>query len=114
MVHQGDFDGVKGIYHSNAIDEVTPFEIVCAVEKINERYLIPVLEDLLDQFPFLMLAFHADNGFEDINKQVVKLLATLFLGRLARRPFTGILRNLRFLEARRVGIGLGAREACGG
>ena len=27
-VHQGDFDGVKGIYHINAVDEVTQFEIV--------------------------------------------------------------------------------------
>jgi transposase InsO family protein len=78
-VHQGDFDGVKGIYHINAVDEVTQFEIVCSVEKISERYLIPVLEDLLDQFPFLILAFHADNGSEYINKQVVKLLNKLLI-----------------------------------
>ena len=32
-------------------------EIVCAVEKISERYLIPVLEQLLDQFPFIILGF---------------------------------------------------------
>jgi transposase InsO family protein len=78
-VHQGDFDGVKGVYHINAVDEVTQFEIVCSVEKISERYLIPVLEDLLDQFPFVILAFHADNGSEYINKQVVKLLNTLLV-----------------------------------
>lgn len=78
-VHQGDFDGVKGVYHINAVDEVTQFEIVCSVEKISERYLIPVLEDLLDQFPFVLLAFHADNGSEYINKQVVKLLNKLLI-----------------------------------
>jgi transposase InsO family protein len=78
-VHQGDFDRVKGGYHINAVDEVTPFEIVCSVEKISERYLIPVLEDLLDQFPFVILAFHADNGSEYINKHVVKLLNTLLV-----------------------------------
>jgi transposase InsO family protein len=78
-VHQGDFDGVKGVYHINAVDEVTQFEIVCSVEKISERYLIPVLEDLLDQFPFVILAFHADNGSEYINKHVVKLLNTLLV-----------------------------------
>jgi hypothetical protein len=27
-VHQGDLDGVKGIYHINAVDEVTQWEIV--------------------------------------------------------------------------------------
>ena len=49
------------------------------MEKISERYLIPVLADLLDQFPFLILAFHADNGSEYINKHVVKLLNTLLI-----------------------------------
>jgi transposase InsO family protein len=78
-VHQGDLDGVKGVYHINAVDEVTQFEIVCSVEKISERYLIPVLADLLDQFPFVILAFHADNGSEYINKHVVKLLNTLLI-----------------------------------
>ena len=78
-VHQGDFDGVKGVYHINAVDEVTQFEIVCSVEKISERYLIPVLEDLLEQFPFIILAFHADNGSEYINKYVVKLLNKLLI-----------------------------------
>jgi transposase InsO family protein len=78
-VHQGDLDGVKGVYHINAVDEVTQFEIVCSVERISERYLIPVLEDLLDQFPFVILAFHADNGSEYINKYVVKLLNTLLV-----------------------------------
>jgi transposase InsO family protein len=78
-VHQGDLDGVKGLYHINAVDEVTQFEIVCAVEKISERYLIPVLEQLLDQFPFIILSFHADNGSEYINQHVVKLLKKLLI-----------------------------------
>ena len=54
-VHQGDLDGRKGVYHVNAVDEVTQFEIVCSVEKVSERYLIPVLEALLEQFPFIVL-----------------------------------------------------------
>ena len=78
-VHQGDQDGVKGLYHINAVDEETQFEIVCAVEKISERYLIPVLEQLLDQFPFVILNFHADNGSEYINQHVVKLLKKLLI-----------------------------------
>jgi len=78
-VHQGDQDGVKGLYHINAVDEETQFEIVCAVEKISERYLIPVLEQLLGQFPFVILSFHADNGSEYINQHVVKLLKKLLI-----------------------------------
>jgi transposase InsO family protein len=78
-VHQGDQDGVKGLYHINAVDQVTQFEIVCAVEKISERYMIPVLEQLLDQFPFIILSFHADNGSEYINQHVVKLLKKLLI-----------------------------------
>ena len=35
-VHQGDLDGEKGVYHINAVDEVTQFEVVVSVEKISE------------------------------------------------------------------------------
>lgn len=85
-VHQGDLDGVKGVYHINAVDEVTQFEIVCSVEKISERYLIPVLGALLEQFPFAILAFHADNGSEYINKHVAKLLNKLLIELTKSRP----------------------------
>ncbi len=78
-VHQGDLDGVKGVYHINAVDEVTQFEIVVSVEKISERYLIPVLEQLLDTFPFVIHNFHADNGSEYINEAVERLLNKLLI-----------------------------------
>jgi len=78
-VHQGDQDGMKGVYHINAVDEITQFEIVASVEKISERYLIPVLEQILDAFPFVILSFHSDNGSEYINKQVAKLLNKLLI-----------------------------------
>jgi hypothetical protein len=38
-VHQGDLDGVKGVYHINLVDEVMQWEIVGAVERISESYL---------------------------------------------------------------------------
>jgi transposase InsO family protein len=76
-VHQGDLDKQKGVYHINAVDEVTQFEVVCSVEKISERYLIPVLEQLLETFPFTILGFHSDNGSEYINKRVAELLEKL-------------------------------------
>ena len=76
-VHQGDLDKQKGVYHINAVDEVTQFEVVCSVEKISEHYLIPALQQLLDAFPFTLLGFHSDNGSEYINKMVAKLLEKL-------------------------------------
>ncbi len=60
-VHQGDQDGVKGVYHINAIDEVTQMEVIYAVEKITEQYLIPVLESILETFPFVIKEIHSDN-----------------------------------------------------
>lgn len=76
-VHQGDLDGEKGVYHINAVDEVTQFEVVVSVERITEVYLIPALQYLLESFPFVILGFHADNGSEYINKQVARLLEKL-------------------------------------
>ena len=78
-VHQGDLDKQKGVYHINAVDEVTQFEVVCTVEKISERYLIPALEQLLETFPFTVLGFHSDNGSEYINKRVADLLEKLLI-----------------------------------
>ncbi len=78
-VHQGDIDGTKGVYHINAVDEVTQFEIVCSVEKISEAFLIPVLENLLKQFPFVIFSFHSDNGSEFINHKVAELLNKLLI-----------------------------------
>ncbi|MDA0738940.1 MAG: transposase family protein [Nitrospirae bacterium] len=78
-VHQGDGDKQKGVYHINAVDEVTQFQVVCTVEKISEAYLIPALEQLLAAFPFLIRGFHSDNGSEYINGRVAALLGKLFI-----------------------------------
>ncbi len=85
-VHQGDQDKVKGVYHINAVDEVTQFEVVCTVEKISEKYLIPVLQYILSFFPFKVIGFHSDNGSEYINKNVEKLLEKLFIEFTKSRP----------------------------
>ena len=66
-VHQGDLDGIKGVYHINAVDCVTQYEGVASCERISEAFLIPVLEELLLSFPFVILGFHSDNGSEFIN-----------------------------------------------
>ncbi len=46
-VHQGDQDGIKGVYHINAVDEVTQYEIVLSCSRISEQFLIPVLTEML-------------------------------------------------------------------
>jgi transposase InsO family protein len=78
-VHQGDWDKQKGVYHLNAVDEVTQFQVVYTVEKISEAYLIPALEELLAAFPFTIHSFHSDNGSEYINRRVAALLSKLLI-----------------------------------
>lgn len=63
-VYQGDRNGEKGVYHINAVDEVTQWEILASVERISESHLGPVLESMLASFPFVILGFHSDNGSE--------------------------------------------------
>jgi transposase InsO family protein len=76
-VHQGDLGKEKGVYHINIVDEVTQWEVIGAVEGISEQFLAPLLESLLEQFPFVVRGFHSDNGSEYINTVVARLLAKL-------------------------------------
>ena len=85
-VHQGDQDGVKGVYHINAVDEVTQWEVVGCVEQISEAFLLPMLEAMLAQFPFRIRGFHSDNGSEYINHLVAKLLNKLLIEQTKSRP----------------------------
>ena len=85
-MHQGDRDGLKGVYLINAVDTVTQFQFIAAVERISEHYLLPVLAALLDRFPFTVLGFHADNGSEYINHQVAALLNKLNIELTKARP----------------------------
>jgi len=85
-VHQGDLDGVKGVYHINAVDCVTQIQFVATCEKISEAYLLPVIWQLLAGFPFVVLGFHSDNGSEYINYQVAKLLDKLLVEFTKSRP----------------------------
>ena len=78
-VHQGDWQGVKGVYHINAVDAVTQWQVVGCVGRINESHLLPVLEAMLHQFPFQILGFHSDNGSEYINHEVAHMLKTLLI-----------------------------------
>jgi transposase InsO family protein len=85
-VHQGDQDGVKGVYHINAVDEVTQWQVVGAVPAITQAHLAPVLRAMLDQFPFPIRGFHSDNGSEFINDTVAGLLKDLLIEQTKSRP----------------------------
>jgi transposase InsO family protein len=78
-VHQGDLDGVKGVYHINLVDEVTQWQMVACVAAITQAHLKPVLEDILRRFPFVIRGFHSDNGSEFINDTVSGILKELLI-----------------------------------
>jgi transposase InsO family protein len=73
-VHLGDLDRIKGVYHVNAVDEVTPLQFVLSTQKISERYLLPVLEELRGAFAFTLESSHAEHGSEFINHRVARSL----------------------------------------
>ena len=84
-VHQGDpRDGKPGLYHINAVDTVTQWQVVGCVETISERHLLPVLEAMMHQFPFRIRGFHSDNGSEFINHRVAALLEKLRVGEFTK------------------------------
>ncbi len=85
-VHQGDMDGKKGVYHINSVDEVTQWEVVVTVQRITAQFMLPALKSLLQQFPFLIKGFHADNGSEYINHKVAEMLNALIIRLTKSRP----------------------------
>ena len=85
-VHQGDHDGIKGLYHINAVDIVTQWQLVATCERISEAYLLPVIGELLAGFPFVIEGFHSDGGGEFINHDVAKLLDKLRIEFTRSRP----------------------------
>jgi transposase InsO family protein len=85
-VHQGDSPTAKGVYHINAVDEVTQWQVAAATARISEAYLLPVLEAMLRQFPFRIQGFHSDNGSEFLNRTVAQLLEKLRIEQTKSRP----------------------------
>jgi len=85
-VHQGDPPRGKGVFHIDAVDEVTQWQIVSASARISEAWLEPVLEAMLRQFPFRILGFHSVNGSEFINRVVAGMLQKLLIEQTKSRP----------------------------
>jgi hypothetical protein len=76
-VHQGDLDGLKGVYHITCVDCVSQWQVEACVEGISEAFLLPVLALMMAQFPFVVEGFHSDNGSEYINRKVAEMLNKL-------------------------------------
>ena len=85
-VHQGDLEGVKGVYHINAVDEVTQWEVVVCVARISEAHVKPALIKLLAGYPFRIHGLHSDNGSEFINYTMGELLKALLIQHTKSRP----------------------------
>jgi len=82
-VHQGDQDGVKGVFHINAVDCVTQMQFVATCEKpvlslpkgSARRTCARLIGQLLDGFPFVIYLRTAHR----INHKVAKLLKKLLV-----------------------------------
>ena len=85
-VHQGQQDGKAGPYHINSVDTVTQWEVLGCCQTISENHLIPVLEEMLAQYPFTILGFHSDNGSEYLNYRVAAMLNKLLAEFTKSRP----------------------------
>jgi hypothetical protein len=76
-VHQGDLDKEKGVYYVHLICEVTQWDVTVCTAGISEEFMEPALLDAFEQFPFVILNFHSDNGCEYINRRVARMLEKL-------------------------------------
>jgi len=85
-VHQGHQNGQPGVYSINTVDEVTQYQIVACVERINETCILSALEPIIEQYPFRLLEFHSDNGSEYINHQVAEMFQRIFIRLTKSRP----------------------------
>ncbi len=69
----------RDVYHINAVDEITQWEVLVCVPVIAEVCMLPALRSLLDQFPFVIFNFHSDRGGEAINYLVADFLQKLLI-----------------------------------
>ena len=44
-------------------------------QTMSEAYLLPVIKEMFEQFPFKILGFHSYNGSEYVNGRVADLLS---------------------------------------
>lgn len=77
----------KDVYHINAVDEITQWEIVFCVAQLSEACMLPALEEIFKQYPFQIFNFHSDRGHETINYLVADLLQRLLIKQTKSRSY---------------------------
>lgn len=77
----------RDIYHINAVDEITQWEVVFAVPQITEDWMLVALEAIFNQFPFKIFNFHSDRGHENINYQIADFLQKLLIKQTKSRSY---------------------------
>ena len=51
----------NAVYHITCVDSTSQWQIEACVQGISEAFLLPVLELVIAQFPFVIEGFHSDN-----------------------------------------------------
>ena len=87
-VSQRDPDGLKGLYHLKLVDEITRFQFIGSVERLDATCFAPILDAVLQAFPFMIRGFHPDAGLDRANREATALLQALYVDRV-RRSFRG-------------------------
>lgn len=77
----------KDVYHINSVDEITQWEIVFCVAQLSQSCMIPALEEIFSQYPFIIFNFHSDRGRETINYQVADMLQQLIIKQTKSRSY---------------------------
>lgn len=77
----------RDIYHINAVDEVTQWEVVFCVPQITEDWMVVALKEIFNQFPFKIFNFHSDRGHENINYQIADFLQKLLIKQTKSRSY---------------------------
>lgn len=77
----------KDVYHINSVDEITQWEVVFSVAQLSESCMLPAIEEIFAQYPFVIFNFHSDRGRETINYLVAELLARLLIKQTKSRSY---------------------------
>ena len=72
-------------YHIACVDAMSQWQMQSCVQGISKAFLRPVLEMVVEQFPFQVEGFHSDNGSEYINYEVAKMLGKLRIAQTKSR-----------------------------
>lgn len=77
----------KDVYHINTVDEICQWEIVFCVPQLSQSCMLPALDEIFGQYPFVIFNFHSDRGRETINYVVADLLQRLLIKQTKSRSY---------------------------